>query len=458
MINRHFTTDLPEKFKNSALTSVWKLENERYIKNMSSLMLEYKMPSYYDVVNSTKGSKKKRYIKALNNIIEKRIIFDQRQTRVNFFVKVEKWPVSKIEKGKPPRGIQFRSFEYLLALKRAMTPLVDLTKIDHDFGDYNMSKVFTKNHTPKVIAKNLREAWDSFKCPVAICMDHSLWDGRYAKELLEQEHNRHLKITKLKNNSLLGRLLKAQIKNGGYSMGGIKYKVIGHRCSGEYTTSHGNGESNFLILRTVCIFLGIIRFIIFVNGDDSIILCEEEDRAKLENNLHLFKNFNQLTEIEISTNVFEEITYCQTSPVLINDGDGNMIWNMVRNPTRVISRINYSDQNWGKCLNKFLVSLGLCELSVNMGVPILQELSIWLIRKGGCVRPLTTYKTDHYSNDQLRIVDINLETRVSFEKAFGMSISEQLNIETILRDEYNDQPRDHSDIHKILEFLNYKLY
>lgn len=454
MINRHFTTDLPDKFNNPDLTTVWERTNEEYIQHMQSLNMDYKMPSYMEVINNTKGSKRKRYMRAYDNIVNKRMLFDNRTSVVNFFVKIEKWPVSKIMKGKPPRGIQFRSFEYLLALKRAMTPLVELTKIDicHESG-FNISKVFTKNHVPRTIAHNLFEAWNKYKNPVAVCLDHSLWDGRYCSELLEYEKKRHLRISKLNNKSLLARLLKLQFYNVGFSQGGIRYKVKGHRCSGEYTTSHGNSESNYLMIRSVCVYLNIKYFDIFVNGDDSIVICENEDGDKLSKNLRLFRNFNQLTELEIMTNTFEEISYCQCSPVIV---DGS--YNMIRNPTRVLSRIRYSDQNWGPCLNKFLVSLGLCELSVNMGVPILQQLAIWLIRRGGCDRPLTTVKTDHYDSQAvLEVLNIDLNTRCSFERAFGIGIEEQLNIENMLRDDHNDHP-DHSDINNLLNKLNFKLY
>lgn len=457
MVGRHFIPDLPENNNNPALTNFFINENLEYSDIMKELMFEmggYKPPTYQQVIKDTKGSKKKRYQRAYENILNKRIYFDEPQSRVNFFVKLEKWPISKIEKLKPPRGIQFRSYEYLLALKRSMTPLVNLTKIDRELGEmpsFNPHSVYTKNNTPVVIADNLKKAWDSFKTPVAVCLDHSCFDGHYSKELLQHEMHRYQRITGCKNNSLLIRLLKRQVKNKGFSMGGIRFKVKGKRCSGEYTTSHGNSETNHLMIRTILRFLGITEFQIFVNGDDSVIICNEEDMAKIVDNLHLFRNFNMETEIEHIARVFEEITFCQTSPVCV---DG--VYTMIRKPVRVLSRLPYSSTNWQLVLNRFLVSVGLCELSINMGVPILQELAVWLIRKGGCDRPLTTHKTDHYdAKAVLDIKPIQQSTRESFNLAFGIDSYDQLKIEKILRDDTNNRP-DYT--RRILEKLNYKLY
>lgn len=457
MIGRHFTPDLPEKNENPALNELFEKENLKYCTSMGELLFEiggYKPPPYEEVIKDTKGAKKKRYQRAYENILNKRILFDERHSRVNFFIKLEKWPVSKIEKNKPPRGIQFRSYEYLLALKRLMTPLVNLTKVDRVFDhkpSFNPHSVFTKNNTPSVIANNFKIAWEKFKNPVAICLDHSCWDGHYTTDLLKHEISRYRMISGCKNNSLLIRLLKRQLKNSGFSMGGIRFKVKGKRCSGEYTTSHGNGETNYLMIRTVLLFLGVLDFQIFVNGDDSVIICDFENMEKIVNGLHLFRNFNMETEIEHIATVFEEITFCQSSPVCV-DGE----YTMVRKPLRVLSRLCYSSTNWATILNKFLVSVGLCELSINMGVPILQELAIWLIRKGGCDHPLTTHKTDHYdSKATLEVREIKQSTRESFYLAFGIDSYDQLRIEQVLRDDSNNRP-DYID--RLLKNLNYKLY
>jgi len=457
MIGRHFTPDLPEKSSIPALTNIFEQENDKYCNSMREELFKvggYQLPNYWSIIKDTKGAKKKRYERAYQNIMNKRMIFGKNQSGVQFFVKIEKWPISKIERNKPPRGIQFRTYEYLLALKRSVLPLVNLTKINKQFDhgpSFNPHVTFTKNNVPKVNAMNLKTAWDSFKNPVGICLDHTCWDGHYSEELLEREHRRYARISGQPQNSLLMRLCKKQIKNRGFTMGGIRYKVKGKRCSGEYTTSHGNGESNYLMIRSVLLYIGVTEFIIFVNGDDSVIICDVEDMEKIVANLVLFKNFNMVTEIEKIAHIFEEITFCQSSPVNI-DGE----YTMIRKPMRVLDRIRYTSTDWSSRLSSFYVSLGLCELSINKGVPILQDLAVWLIRKGGCDRPLTTYKTDHYdATATLAINEIVDSTRASFELAFGISVYEQLSIEKTLRDDLNDHP-DH--IEQLLQKLNHKLY
>lgn len=123
---------------------------------------------------------------------------------------------------------------------------------------------------------------------------------------------------------------------------------------------------------------------------------------------------------------------------------------------RVLSRLPYSSTNWASVLDRFMVSVGLCELSINIGVPVLQELAIWLIRKGGSDRPLTTHKTDHYDAQAvLKVENIDQSTRESFNLAFGIDPHEQLRLEKYLRDDYCDHP-DH--VQTLLTKLNYKLY
>jgi len=99
-----------------------------------------------------------------------------------------------------------------------------------------------------------------------------------------------------------------------------------------------------------------------------------------------------------------------------------------------MSRLSYTDTNWGVKLPNFLTSLALCELSLARGVPVLQELCLHLIRYAECARPLTNYKHNYVDcKNDLELLDITEKARSDFEQAFDISVGEQLRIENMLR-------------------------
>lgn len=382
------------------------------------------MVSHNTLIAHTRQKILQRYRNARAQLEARREYVAERHACLKAFVKFEKMKLGDQADGawKPPRIIQFRTFEYLYVLKKrllAYSMLVKECDVIWNFQEYRT--VFTKNYDQKTGCMLVREHWDKLKNPVALCLDHSHYDGSKTEEALGAEHEFWLDL--FGGDRHLKDLLRYQRYNRGYTSGGLKYKVKGKRCSGEFTTSDGNSIDNLIMLETYCHASGFTKFFIFVNGDDSIILIES---LELERRLDTtyFRRFNFVTKLDRIAETFEQIDYCQCSPVLIGAG-----WTWVRKPPRVMSRASICPYQYLSCIDRYLTGVGLCELATNQGVPILQAFAIFLLRQGGFVRPLGSVDkipARLSGNQIIELLPISDVSRVSFQEAFGYTPQEQI--------------------------------
>jgi hypothetical protein len=389
--------------------------------------------SHAEVMEHTRSTIRKRYEFAHFNIKNKRIRIENEHAGLKAFVKFEKIPVGKREAGKPARLIQFRSYEYLYSLKSfILTHSLTLkrTELLVHF-DQPLRTVFTKLYDNPGIAAVLKSSWDSFVNPVAICCDHSKFDGHYCSELLDIEHEYW---DKLFNSSYLRFLLNMQHANKGYTQNGLKYKMTGHRASGEYTTSEGNSLVNYMMIATYLDSLGVTRARIHVNGDDSVIIVEHEDVAKVSTNLEFFTNFNMQTENDRIAYTFPQITYCQTSPIRLYRL-GQEEWYMVKDPYRTMARMCYCETKYAKGWERYVDGIALCELACDMGVPMLQEWCRYLLARSGLAKPLGSvdkYPARLSGTQKLGFCEVHATTREDFCDAFGVDPESQRSFESKL--------------------------
>jgi hypothetical protein len=149
--------------------------------------------------------------------------------------------------------------------------------------------------------------------------------------------------------------------------------------------------------------------------------------------LSYFENFNMETKVDRIVDDFRKISYCQASPIRVLR-DGELVWFMVKDPMRSMSRLCYCDSKFLKSLPRFRLSVGLCELAVSSGVPIMQNISLFMISEALGARPLGSI--DKYparvSGNVSEVKNIPMETRCDFEEAFGISVERQLDTETQL--------------------------
>lgn len=382
------------------------------------------------LMRNTRAKIKGRYKAAYNNILTGRSTTREASSAVNAFVKYEKIPLGKLEANKPPRLIQFRSYEYLYRLKSYILSF-DLFVKSNDFkiNQQPISTILTKLHNNAGVARVLRENWEYFPNTVAICKDAKMFDGHYKEENLMAEHKFWLKL--FNNNRELKHLLDAQLDTYGKTQNGIRFEGDATRCSGEYTTSNGNSMSNYSYLARYCKASGLKEgeFRICVNGDDSVLFVDSSNLHKLLPD-EWFKNYGMEVLTDKVCRDFCQISYCQTNPIRVQRG-GELIWYMVKEPMRTISRMCFSPADALNSVDRYLSSVGLCELAVSSGVPILQAVAMKTMSLGGFSRPLGS--VDRYpallSGNSPVYGEIAPETRRDFEEAFGFSILEQLEIE-----------------------------
>lgn len=393
--------------------------------------------SHEELMAHTRVSLKKRYQRAYDVINYKRLTYQEIPSGINAFVKIEKMAMSKIEK--PPRMIQYRDFKFTYMMKKWQVLMSkQLAKTDRVAFGQRQSTAFTKNFNNQGVAKVLRDSWDSFRRPVALCLDHSTWDAHVTQEMLSIEHDFWLQsLGKGKKRKYFADLMLKQLNNRGRTKGGILYKVKGSRMSGEFSTSDGNCILNYSMLATWLIHHNVIKYRIHVNGDDSVIIIDTSEMWKLNlveegSNIAWFRRLNMETKLDRIALDFRQIEFCQASPLSINN-----TWKMIRKPLRVISRSMLCEEKWYKTarlLRDFVGTLGLCELAQNIGVPILQSWSLYLLSymtrspvKGVDFSAARLHNVDH-----LHTTIVTDQARSDFVIAFGISIPEQLQIEAKL--------------------------
>jgi len=421
LMRRHFIGSLVGFTPNNPAIQLLERETEQ----MRSVIPSFRCVDHKTLIENTRSTIKNRYRRAYFELRNRVTNLGYKEKCVKAFVKYEKIPVGKYESGKPPRMIQFRDFTYLYCLKKELLPFSLTVKNSPElkWNTQCIKSIFTKVHDSYGTAAVLKESWDMFIEPVAICLDHSKFDGHYCKELLEIEAEFW---RNLNNSHMLKWLLEQQLVNHGRTHHGIKYEVIGGRMSGEYTTSDGNSLMNYAMLVTWLKHYGLDQhqFRVHVNGDDSVIIVDKQF-SWLSRKLRYFRHFNMETECDRVVDDFRLITYCQASPIRGRE----LKWYMVKEPIRTLSRLRYCDEKFSKVIGRYTRGVGLCELAVNSGIPIMQSVARWMISVGdkplGCVDKFPALNS---GNDVEESVILPI-TRSDYEVAFGVSIEGQLDIE-----------------------------
>lgn len=340
----------------------------------------------------------------------------KRDYKVRMFIKNERMSYTSGGGYKPPRAIQARSPAYTIVLQRYIMPY---SKKWRDVEPYPPILV---GYDGAKIATILHEAWESYDEPVAVLLDHSRFDSGVHTEWLRQEHQYY--CDHFPNDPELPELLQQQVNNTCITFNRVRYKMKGTRCSGDANTSSGNSTVNLAMLMRL--FRQVKRHVYNI-GDDSV-------------------GRDYLWETPYSiVDQFEHIEFCQCRPIETING-----WLMVRDPERVLTRSSYciaQNINTMSLLKRWMLGVGLCEQSVNPGVPVLYQFGCWM---AGHTRARPIYEPNYkpwlrtipYTNTM-----ITLQARLSFAKAFSVSIDQQLRIEHYFRTlqlsntiEYHRQP------------------
>lgn len=340
-------------------------------------------------------------------------------TAISAFIKFEK----EVDIGgtKAPRMIQHRGPRYCYGSSAYFRRIEDIV-FHEDATDGKMH--FAKGWTPTMTASKLHEAWGPGK--IALLFDHSKFDSLNLVVIRSREHEFYREF--FPGSKVFPALLKAQMKNKCRTKSGISYRVNGTIMSGEYNTSLAgcvnNASAILYVLRHVIDIHGVQSVDFMVNGDDSVVIIERKHMHLVDVGDFRILGFD--TKVEYAES-FNEIDFCQCKPVYTSYG-----YTMVRNPERLFSRIPYSTSAMAtpKSVKHLVASIGLCELWMNAGVPVLQSFASLVRRSGSSPKPrlineyLEVKKVTQRS--ETPVID---EARLDFWVAFGVSPDEQIALE-----------------------------
>jgi len=349
---------------------------------------------------------------------------------ITAFVKYERLG----EWDKDPRMIQFRcrSFSALLATY--------LKVIEHrlyvlkgDGGFLPPGRVIAKGLNQRERAKLVLNKLSRFNSPVVNCGDASRWDMHVRKEVLELEHSVYNYCF---CDRILASILNWQLVNKGRTSTGVVYTCPGGRMSGDMNTALGNCLLAVIIIATA---LEGEKWDLVDDGDDFFVINEEEDNLRIRAKIsQTFAGLGFKLKLEDSVREFGKIIFCQSQ--IVHDGVG---FKFVRSPMKIlgfgVSGSKFAKQG-EKAFRVHLRAVGLCELALNVGVPIVQEWAVALLRMAGKVRTtegalinlgrFAMAKREVHAGSLMDLAcveprPITIEARVSFAEAFGISIGEQ---------------------------------
>lgn len=363
--------------------------------------------------------------------------------KLKMFVKIEKIRFNESKVNPDCRAIQFRGRKYMLRLASAIKKAEHVLYGLKDIPGMGPGRVFAKGMN---VYQRAEALWfkvshmPGWKC---IELDASRFDAHVQKAVLALVEHKFWEWTCLDPD--IAWLLKLQLKNkvsARVEDGVLNYKVQGGRMSGDANTAAGNCIIMFAMLYAFGKYTGR-EFNFLCDGDDSVFFYKGEDIEDEEVET-FFRQFGFVMKIENRPTSFEQIGFCQARPVWNGER-----WAMVRDPFKVMSSVMSSPKLYSpKGRNKYIRTVAMGELSLCRGVPVLQaylkhltdklSLTKRQIKRGPFSRAALNenYRlrellpSDWTSGETIPVSD---QARLSFERAWGISVGRQIEIETKLK-------------------------
>jgi hypothetical protein len=378
------------------------------------------------------GRLRRRYLRAVEDLKDGLRPGD---AELKPFLKAEKiWAATKLIK---PRMIFPRSPRYNLLVASYLKPFEHWLWGRLSLAWLGLGKSGTrlvmKGLNPRQRAHVLLKKFRSFEDCVCFEVDGSAFEAHVGKPALLREHAVYKAA--YPGASLLDRLLRKQLVLKGRTTHGIAFRRDGGRASGDFNT--GMGNSLIMLACTVGPLLDLgVKFDLAVDGDNAIIFLERAESSLVVEKLgDLVKaSSGQEFVLERPVDVFENIRFGQSQPVLCNDG----AYIMLRDYREVISKA-LSTHRYGRCsvgFRRYCRGVAECELSMFRGMPIVQSWCLNILRNtpkghGREGKFVDFYVQGLHHVDSSSALPISEETRRSFATAFGVSPCEQKLIERL---------------------------
>lgn len=359
----------------------------------------------------------------------------RRDAQIKAFVKYEK--INFTEKPDPaPRLIQPRCPRYNVEVGKFIRPMEhriyraiqSIFKQDHP--------VVMKGLGAQARADCLKSAFSKFKRPVGLGLDAKRFDQHVSEMALRFEHSLYVGLVPYCSRGELRKALELQIHNQGWYRGPdgkLRYKCTGHRASGDMNTALGN---------VVIVTAGLWelrqqghRFQILDDGDDCVLVCEEEDLPSIRTDVvRIFLEMGFQLKVEGVYTSIEAVRFCQSHYY----EDGSSTPCMVRAaPSSVFKDLTTLAQvDDPKVFRGWLRAVGEGGLALAGGVPIHDAMYQWFLRAAGRAEIISgaphmdTGFFQLVRNSQSRVgLPITDIGRASFWRATGISPAAQLEIE-----------------------------
>jgi hypothetical protein len=280
----------------------------------------------------------------------------------------------------------------------------------------------------------IRQKWDRFNCPVAIGLDATKFDMHVSVPALKYEHSFYTAI--FPRSRELRRILSWQLYNRGTAYcadGKVKFCMPGTRSSGDLNTSLGNCILMCAMVYSQARASGV-EIELCNNGDDCVVIMERANQRQfMQGLLARFTRFGFRMEVEPPVYEFEQIDFCQSSPVWTASG-----YVMVRNVRSCFKKdpmCLVPIQN-DRVLAKWRTAVGDCGAAITRGVPVMYAWYNAFRRNR--VEYSEGFLDSIIKNSSVRMrmrsvgelsTEITPDARCSFYYAFGINPNEQIALE-----------------------------
>jgi len=405
-----------------------------------------------DFLNCYSGRKRERYARAFEALPPGDV--PSRFFKLSAFVKAELMPADKLIDGKAPRIIQFRDLRGGVALglyTKALEPF--LYDIHGRAGGAlppgrAIGKGLNLEQRAELIASKVR----AFGRCVAFSLDCTAFDMHVIVEILRAEHQVYKNAFAPQYRSALMKALDYQLLNRGRSMdGSVRYVNPGGRSSGDFNTALGNCLI-ILILLIMSFRRCKIRWMTACDGDDTVLFVSvvgDDAEKAIALVRRVFADHGQVLRIEqrvvLDDDSLELLEWCQTRIVRLHD---RLV--MIPAPEKVVYRSLISTRFAGMSSRQVAEHVGAIGVAYGLmyrGVPVYQSYAGMLMRWAGAEfdRDYFQHFTDadglwhqvrgllrHYKQSTLtraEPVEVGDEARASFERAWGIRVHTQLELE-----------------------------
>jgi hypothetical protein len=373
------------------------------------------------IIHHSDGTKKKLLLSAKESLEGYPI--QPEDGEVKMFLKADKGHIFDDDESPEfgaPRCIQYRNKRYCLRLATYLHPVENHV---YRCTDNSNSPCFAKSRNLTQRGGDLWKKFNNFQNPTIICIDHSKFDAHCNKQLLKVEHNFYKRCFRNREKPELSALLAMQMVNKGVTKHGTRYVTAATRMSGDQNTGLGNSIINYAMLKAYADYNGWDACF-YVDGDDSVMIVEGDVNPTPD----FFTQFGMKTKIECVTKEFRKLEFCQTRPVF----DG-IAWRLVRNPFRMLARIPWAVRDIVPTIkNKYLRSVGLCEMALGVGLPIGQYIGNTLSKLGKGYMITGNHhraQKEYIRPSKVTLIPPSYEARIEYELTWDVSIADQLRIE-----------------------------